>query len=83
VHTDWLTAAKVIGSMELNLFSSYTLPWRGQEKLLRVSLIIDVVELIELLKHLFTSLFSGLKKCLSSAKKGAKKQGYKDSLKST
>jgi hypothetical protein len=61
--------------MKLNLFSSYTLPWRGQEKLLRVSLIIDVVQLIELLKHLFTSLSSGLKKRLLSAKKDAKKTG--------
>jgi hypothetical protein len=60
--------AKVTGRLELHLYSPYTLPLRGQEKLLRLSFTIDVEQLIELLKHFSTALSAGMKKPLKYAK---------------
>jgi hypothetical protein len=69
--------ATFTGRLELHLSSPYTLPWCGKEELLRLSFTIDVVQLIELLKHFSTSLsLCRSEETLEVRKKGCKE--YKD-----
>jgi len=63
-HFGWRKSASAWPNLQLHLLFPYAPPCFGQEKLLRLSFNMDVVQLIELLKHFSTTLSAGLKKPL-------------------
>jgi hypothetical protein len=67
--------ATFTGRLELHPSCTYALPWSGKEELLLLSFTINVVQLIDMLKHFSTPLSAGLKKRLRSAKMAAKNKG--------